>query len=253
MFRYTNVLSAKKGLSDWLKEVDWVSWEDNPYVVVDPLNPSRLQYLNEAGYNKLQINCISGQLKLVLIASPESTPPSHERAYNSGGASLFRNVPGKGKLPFLKVLEGGEVDITPGPNAEATLLFIDYKTGKERKANLVDGVYLITPYTGTDRTYASVLQRMSRKFVSSLRVFLSPGGVKAVRVSRLVGNFQCLLMCWAERLFYLGNRDFSQSNRHTVQSIINTLCRLIRTNGVLYVTQYLKVTHYIINRYLSGE
>lgn len=67
-------------ISQAFKKIDWARHALTGYVVIDPLNPNALEYLDEAAYKALQRVCLSKDKNLIVVATPESTPdesPSH--------------------------------------------------------------------------------------------------------------------------------------------------------------------------------
>ena len=67
--------------------IDWARHALTGYVVIDPLNPSMLQYLDEASYRSLQKVCLSKDKSLVVVATPESTP-ENETSSDSSPSTL---------------------------------------------------------------------------------------------------------------------------------------------------------------------
>lgn len=77
--------------------VDWQKQALLPYVIIDPLNPNALQYLDEAGYFALQRVCLSKDKRLLVVCTPDSKPqepngsPVNSPFPESSGSGRFRN------------------------------------------------------------------------------------------------------------------------------------------------------------------
>ena len=65
------------------REIDWNKHALTGFVVIDPLNPSVLQYLDEGSYRSLQRVCLSKDKQLIVVATPESTPEREGSTNNS--------------------------------------------------------------------------------------------------------------------------------------------------------------------------
>lgn len=86
----------------WLK-VDWGKWAQYPYVVIDPLSPSHLQYLDKTGYLSLQRVCLSKDRELLVVATPASNPAKYDNDGNVVSPNPFTASPFKPLRGLLKV------------------------------------------------------------------------------------------------------------------------------------------------------
>jgi hypothetical protein len=66
----------KRTISEWLSLVDWDLHRLQPYVVVDPLNPSELLYMNKPEYLSVWKVAGSRDLPFIVIAGPTTAQPA---------------------------------------------------------------------------------------------------------------------------------------------------------------------------------
>jgi hypothetical protein len=67
---------AERTVAQWAVLVDWDLQRIRQYVIVDPLDPSGLLYLNFAEYLSQSKVCASNSLMLIVVARPGSSPPT---------------------------------------------------------------------------------------------------------------------------------------------------------------------------------
>lgn len=90
----SGVLPEDRTIFQWSILMDWDLQRRRPYVIVDPLDPTGLLYLNHAEYLSHSKVCASTDLALVTIARPGSKPPVPD-AESSDSSS--QNSPPKGR------------------------------------------------------------------------------------------------------------------------------------------------------------
>jgi len=67
---------AERSVAHWAVIVDWDLQRTRPYVVVDPMDPTGLLYLNHAEYLSQMKVCVSASLMLIVVARPGSQRPA---------------------------------------------------------------------------------------------------------------------------------------------------------------------------------
>jgi hypothetical protein len=67
---------AERSVAQWAVLIDWDLQRIRQYVIVDPLDPSGLLYLNFAEYLSQSKVCASNSLMLIVVARPGSSPPA---------------------------------------------------------------------------------------------------------------------------------------------------------------------------------
>jgi hypothetical protein len=77
----------KRTVSEWLSLVDWDLHRLQPYVVVDPLNPSELLYMNKPEYLSVWKVAGSRDLPFIVIAGPKTARPSKSTDPNISDSS----------------------------------------------------------------------------------------------------------------------------------------------------------------------
>lgn len=88
------------------RKIDWAKHALTGYVVIDPLNPGLLEYLDEASYRSLQKVCLSKDKQLVVIATPDNTPEDLAKINGSDNSPLkgWNRVKAIGKRYFRPLL-----------------------------------------------------------------------------------------------------------------------------------------------------
>nr|UJQ92470.1 MAG: putative RNA-dependent RNA polymerase [Mitoviridae sp.] len=65
----------KRTVAEWQLIVDWDLHRTHNFIIIDPLNPEELLYLNRKEYLAHQKICASNELQLILVAQPGSVRP----------------------------------------------------------------------------------------------------------------------------------------------------------------------------------
>jgi len=69
-----NALRTYKTMHDAFRDIDWGRAEGKLYVVLDPCDPTILEYLTPAEYRSLRKQCISNDIQLEVVANPKTDP-----------------------------------------------------------------------------------------------------------------------------------------------------------------------------------
>jgi hypothetical protein len=89
-----------KSLHEAYSDIDWGRAEGKAYVVLDPVDPSTLEYLTPSEYRSLRKQCISNDISLTVIAHPRSDPlvnPHHNSVRNNNSDDQTTKPTGKVK------------------------------------------------------------------------------------------------------------------------------------------------------------
>lgn len=206
-------------LSQAWEKLDWGKQAQYPYVVIDPLSPSTLQYLDKTGYLSIQKVCLSKDKELLVVATPDSLPPK-------------RGQDGK-VLPNQNPFEG------TGRNSPFKP-FVGWMKARVRHAKYFSAAIQPSTYVKDGR----------RKLVSKEKAFVYLLDGMVLPHKR---NLVWLLHTWGSLLYFWSGLNRRASKLVQVHKFAKSLLASLSNEGSARLVVRMKANLFAILSYLAGR